>query len=460
MPKVKMVVIGAGSTSFGPDTVATLLRSEVLRGSILHLVDLNEESLSLVTRVAERINGEWGAEMTIRAGTNRRELLAGADFVIVSIELPPREVLWRMDWEIPLKHGLRQPYAENGGPGGMMHTFRQVPPLLAIARDMEELCPDALLINFSNPLPRLCRTITKYTDIAVVGKCHQIEVGYAICASLLAGRYGLELPEGIRFHSDPSNAAAIKMMAAAGRSRFEIKIAGLNHFIWLMDIRDKQTGEDLYPTLRVGRESVPASIEPLSMDLFRIFDICPLPGDTHLCEYLPYLHDPLTQPWQQYQLPLYAWGENEARREFGWYLLEQMAAGKMSILHMNDAHSEGAVELIEAIVLNSNQYDETVNVPNRGAISNLPAETIVELPAIVNGLGVQPLPIGPLPEPIAELCRREAGLVELVVDAAVLGERQLALQALLLDPMVQDIRRARAILDDYLSQFAPYLPQF
>ncbi len=455
-----IVIIGAGSSSFGPGTLATLIRSQALHGSTLSLVDLDKKSLGLVAQVAERMNHEWEAGMTIRASTERREVLAGADFVIVSIEVPPREVLWRMDWEIPIKHGLRQPYGENGGPGGFMHTCRQVPPLLAIARDMEALCPDAWLINFSNPLPRLTRAVTKYTSIKTVGKCHQIEVGYAIVATLLADRYGITVPPGVRFHSDPGNVPNIGMMAEAGRRHMKIKVAGLNHFIWLVDVRDKETGADLYSALRAARASAPSGMEPLSMELFRIFDYCPMPGDTHLCEYLPWLHDTQARPWERYEIPLYDWGGNEAWRDLNWYLLGQMAAGKMSIDAMRESKSEGAVELVEGIWGNLNQYEETVNVPNRGAIANLGAEVVVEVPALLNSMGVQPLPIGPLPPAIAELCRREAALVELVVDAAVSGDRQIALQALLLDPMIDDIQRAGAILDDYLTQFAAYLPQF
>ncbi len=460
MPATHIVVIGAGSTSFGPDTIATILRSPALRGSTLDLVDLDGHALELVARVAERMNEAWDAGVTIRASTDRRDMLPGAAFVVVSIEVPPRETLWRLDWEIPLKHGLRQPYGENGGPGGLMHTCRQVPPLLAITRDMEALCPDAWLINFSNPLPRLTRAVTKHTGIKVVGKCHQIKVGYAIAATLLAERYGIEVPEGVRFHSDPDNIPVTARMAAAGRKHLRLTSAGLNHFIWLMDIRDRATGDDLYPALRAAREGAPPSLEPLSMELFRLFDVLPLPGDTHLCEYLPWLHDAAARPWERYRVPLYDWGSNEARRAFGWHMLEQMAAGKMSVAAMADAQSEGAVELIEAIAGDRDFVDEAVNVVNHGAIPNLPPETIVEVPAMVNGRGVQPLPIGPLPEPIAELCRREAALVERVVDAAVSGDRRLALQALLLDPMIQDIPRAEAVLDDYLETFAAYLPQF
>jgi alpha-galactosidase len=457
---VNIVIIGAGSASFGPATIATLLASPHLHGSRLALVDRDGAALQRVQSVAERMNESWRAGMTIAGSTERGELLAGADFVIVSIEVPPREKLWRLDWEIPLRHGLRQPYGENGGPGGMMHTFRQVPPLLEIVRDMEALCPDAWLINFSNPLPRLTRAVTRYSDIKTVGKCHQIEIGYAIVAALLGSQVGIEVPPGLRLYSDPANTPLAHQMARHGRQHFAIKAAGLNHFTWMVDVRRRDSQEDLYPALRAAAATAPPEFEPLSMDLFRAFNTCPVPGDTHLAEYVAWTHDPHSNPWQRYDIRLYDWEANEKVREYSHHRLAQMAAGTISVDGMRDSVSEGAVEIIEGITGNCNRYEEAVNVPNNGAIANLPPETIVELPAVVSGMGIQPLQIGPLPAGVAELCRREAALVELVVEAAVTGDRELALQALLLDPMVNDTDRARAILDDYLETFAPNLPQF
>jgi alpha-galactosidase len=456
----KIVIIGAGSTSFGPTTLATLLREPKLRGSELALVDTNEATLALVANVAEKMNDAWGAEMAIQATTERKEALHGADFVVVSIEVSPREKLWRLDWEVTLKHGLRQPYGENGGPGGLMHACRQIPPFMEIVRDMEMLCPDAWLINFSNPLPRITRAVTKYSRIKTVGKCHQIGVGYSMVGVLLRERYGLDIPAGFNCHSDPGNIETKHAVAQAARQHVAIKSAGLNHFIWLLDVRDRHTGEDLYPALRAALPQVPDSLDLLSMELFRIFGYLPIAGDTHLVEYLPWLHDPLTRPWEQYQIPLYDWEDNEARREALYHMLAEMAAGGRAVDELKGVHSEGAAELITAVSRDENYYDETVNIPNRGAIGNLPAEAIVEVPGLVSGWGVRGVQVGDLPQPIAALCRREVDLVEMVVETAVTGDRYLALQTLLLDPMINDIGRARAILDDYLHTFADVLPQF
>ncbi len=458
--KPRIVVIGAGSASFGPTTLASIMRSKKLKGATVALVDFDKKSLANLTQLAIRLNMEWDAGMQILSNTDRREVLLDADFVIVSIEVPPREHLWRLDWEIPVKHGLRQPYGENGGPGGFMHACRQIPPFMAIARDMEALCPKAWLINFSNPLPRITRAVTKYSNIKILGKCHQLDVGYGIAAVLLSDHFGYAVPVGVDFHSNPANTRKVKLMASIGRQKLDIKAAGLNHFTWMLEVRDRENGEDLYPALRAAALNPPKSLEPLSMELFRNFDYCPVPGDSHLCEYLPWTHDVVSRPWEYFNIRLYDWEANEAQRHSNRTAVVNMANGDLPVDVLANSPSEGAVELIEAIAWDESYYDDAVNLPNTGHITNLPDGTIVEVPALVSGESIESVGLAPLPDPIAELCRREAALVELVVDAAVTGDRRLALHALLLDPMINDIGRAKVILDDYLTTFADYLPQF
>ena len=197
MLPTKIVVIGAGSASFGLNTLAALMRSQRLHGSRLALVDRNPQALAVVQGLAERLNREWRAQMQVTGHLHHLEALDGAEFVINSIEVPPREKLWRMDYEIPLKYGVRQPYAENGGPGGFAHAARNIGPLMQIAGDMEQVCPDAWLINFTNPMTRICDAVARYSTIKVVGLCHQIFVGYAMVGMALAKDLGIEVPPGI-----------------------------------------------------------------------------------------------------------------------------------------------------------------------------------------------------------------------------------------------------------------------
>jgi alpha-galactosidase len=178
-----------------------------------------------------------------------------------------------------------------------------------------------------------------------------------------------------------------------------------------------------------------------------------------LSEYLPWCHDDQTRPWEKYNLYLYDWERARVERDKGWQAVKDMVQGDAPLAQLREARSEGAVEIIEGL-LGAEVYHAAVNIPNDGLIANLPDDAIVELPALINGRGIEGLPVGPLPLVIAELCRREIAVAGLTVDAVATGDRQVALQALLLDPCINDIDTARAILDAYLTEYADYLPQF
>lgn len=464
MKAVKVVIIGAGSASFGLNALATLLREPALRGSTLALVDKNAEGLALVHRLAERMNREWDAGLTVESNTDRRAVMADAGFVVCSIEVGPREELWRQDWEVTLRHGLRQPYAENGGPGGFAHAARNIPHILDIARDMERLCPHAYFVNLSNPLPRLCRAVAKYTSITPIGLCHQIGHGYAMAGLALANRLDVEVPAVLHDPDATHDRAYWAVQDDYVRQvekMVDMKAAGLNHFTWMLDVRDARSGEDLYPELKTRFLEGPAAYEPLTREMLRLTGYMPVPGDTHLSEYLPYTHNPSTRPWEKYRLHLYDWSGAARGRDTMWEQIERLATeGGPELERLRAAHSEGVYEVVHGLAHDANIYRVSINVANDGAIDNLPAETIVEAPAVIGGMGALPLRMGALPPVVAELCRREAERVELVVDAAVQGSRELALQALALDPTVDDLDIARAVLDDYLLTHRENLPQF
>jgi alpha-galactosidase len=458
--KPRVVIIGAGSASFGLGTLVTLMRSPRMQGGTVALVDINTEGLALVDSLARRLNREWDANIQVVSATRREEALPGADFVIVSIEVGPREGLWQRDWEIPLQFGVRQPYGENGGPGGFAHTLRQVPEMLAIAHDMERLCPQAWLINFTNPLPRLCLAVSRYSRIKSVGLCHQLEIAYMLVGVALAQRLGVDVPPGVNSNAHPDIWSKAGMVAGQVKPLVEVKAAGLNHFSWILDVRDRHSGEDLYPDFRKGLLALPPDFEPLTRAVFQAAGLCPVPGDSHLDEYVPWCHDPQTRPWEKYKLFLYDWERARLDRDKKWKEIEAMAHGVAPVDHLRQVHSEGSVEIIEGLMGAEAIYRPAVNIPNRGHIPNLPDGAIVELPAVVDGFGIQGLNVGPLPEMVAELCRREIAVAGLAVEAASTGSRQAALQALLLDPCINDIDTAKAILDAYLEENAEYLPSF
>ena len=425
MRAIKVVIIGAASASFGPGSLRDAIQMKELRGSTLVLVDLNEESLSWVTRLSQRMNEEADAGLVIRSTTDRREALREADFVITSVAVK-RDELWKQDWAIPIKHGIRQVLGENGGPGGLSHALRNIPLILEICRDMEELCPDAYLINFSNPESRIVMAVQKYTSIKAVGLCHGVYMGRDRVAGIM-GRRGEEL---------------------------DVKAAGVNHLQWLLDIRDKETGADLYPFLRQREAELGETHDPLTRALFRHFGFWPSPSDDHVGEYLAYAHE-------KTGLHGYDFAGADRGREEMWRWVRSLADGERELGDLlTQPSGEGAFTIIRAIVQNRNEYVLAVNIVNNGAITNLPPDAIVEVPALVSGFGIQGLTMGELPMGIAALCNMQVAVQRLVVEAAVHGDKQLAMQALLVDPVVDSMEAAENTLDELLDVHRVYLPRF
>jgi alpha-galactosidase len=457
----KIVVIGAGSASFGENTLSALLRSERLRGSHLALVDRNPQSLDIVRRLAERLNREWDCGFSLSVHADHREALPGAEFVVSAIEAGARENLWRQDWEITLKYGLRQPYAENGGPGGFAHAARNLGPVMDIVRDMEAACPEAFFINYTNPMTRICDAVNRHSRIRAIGLCHQVYMGYCAVGLVLGRDLGLDIPTGISsLNADMLLYPLQQQVIHETLPCIEIRAAGLNHFTWILSIHDRATGEDLYPLFRERYAAYDPAFESLTRRVFNAFGLFPVPGDSHLCEYLPWTSDPVTQPWEKYNLQLYDWDAFDALRDFSLNRLNDMADGRLEIDSLRDTDSEGALEMIENIAGGGGHHHQAAILPNVGQIANLPLGAAVETPAFVDGAGSHPILVGALPEGIAELLRREITVAQLCVDSVLEGNRQKALQCLLLDPVIRDLDVAQQVLDDYLETYKEYLPQF
>jgi len=459
--KTKIVCIGAGSYSFGLTTLVSLLRSETLKNSELVLVDRDEAHLEIMHRLIVWLNEVWESNLAISAHTNPHDALEGAEFVINAIEVGPREGLWESDYQIPLKYGVRQPYSENSGPGGFAHAARNIMPILEIAWDMESLCPQAWLINFTNPMQRICAAVHRHSKIKVIGLCHQLGVGYAMVGKAMAEDLGITVPSDFTStHASPKYAIGMGATSLQALDKLKITAAGLNHFTWMLALRDRQSGEDLYPRFRKCWQALPEQFEPLTRRVFDVFGLFPIPGDEHLCEYLPWMSDPIARPWEKYDLELYEWADRSHDRDTKWLELEKAAAAQQNPEEFVPNYSEGALEIIENILTDSDLVWEAVNIPNQGQIPNLPEGAIIELPGLLNAQGVTGIQVGQLPEGISELLRREITISHLTVDAVVHGDRKLALQALLLDPVIRDIDSAQLILEDYLSTYRKHLPSF
>ena len=457
----KIVCIGASSYSFGLTTLVSLLRSKTLQGSQLVLVDCHAEHLQIMEELVSWLNQAWDSQMFIHAFTNHQDALPGADFVINAIEVSPREGLWESDYRIPLKYGVRQPYAENSGPGGFAHAARNIMPVLEIAWEMEKLCPEALFINFTNPMQRICAAIHRHSKIKVVGLCHQLGAGYAMVGKAMAEDLDILIPPNFTStHASPKYASGMYAASIQTLEKVKITAAGVNHFTWMLALRNRFTGEDLYPRFREHWQQLPETFEPLTRRVFDAFGLFPIPGDEHLCEYLPWVSDPTTKPWEKYELELYEWADHSQAREDKWIELRQAVQTRQNPEEYVPSYSEGALEVIENIAMDSDLFWEAVNIPNVGQIPNLPEGAIIELPGLLNAHGVIGISVGPLPEGIAELLRREITISHLNVDSVVAGDRELALQALLLDPVIRDLDVAKQVLNDYLKTYREHLPTF
>lgn len=453
--KAKVTVIGAGSAAFGLSTLVGILRHPDLQGVELFLHDIDENGLEKIRKLAEKMNETWGSGVKINSSVERGKALEGADFVILSIAID-REKCWKLDRDIALRYGINH-YAENGGPGAFAHTARNLSAIMPILQDMEKYCPEAWLLNFTNPVPKICTAVNLYSSIKTIGICHQINFGYFILAALFADELDLRLPRDFNFRWNDRSMSLFQVMSKKAREKFIIRAWGLNHFTWMINVTEKGTGRDLYPEIGRRMETISPSFEPLTQEVFRVFGLLPVPGDCHLCEYLPYTHNVSRKTWERYDIQMYDFEWAEKGRQKMWEKIERAVEGKEPLEGWKEVETERGEFIIAGILKNLNSYEEAVNIPNQGYIVNLPDEVIVEVPAILGSEGLIGLGGCELPEPIAELCRRQALINELVVRAIVEEDRKLAQEAFAIDPMIDDLEVAKELLDDYLEAFDSYL---
>ena len=436
----KVVLIGAGSLTFTPSLLKGLARSGLAeRGLTVALVDIDPRALDLMygvgVRIAERL---CGGRMRVEKHLERREALEGADFVIVTIGVGGVKAT-HLDVEVPRRYGIEQTVGDTVGPGGIMRALRHVPALLEIARDVKDLCPDAYLFNYSNPLTPLTRVMLRETRVRAYGLC----TGAFAVNYILAGYLGVE-PERVR-----------------------ARIAGINHLYWVVDFT--VSGEPGYPLLRerVEKRGVPERGEgAVSLRLYKVFGLVPMPGDRHVAEFFPRLFM-LGGAMERYGIPRFPEGtiyDYGARRPFE-ELLQRVAAGQAPVeelLKIRGLEEEGigVVRLMEAIALDRELMFPGINVLNDGVIPNLPSWGVVEVPAYVDSGGIRPLHMGALPKGVAGVLTQRLAQYEVTIDAALTGDRDLALQALLMDGYVSSPDQAERLLDDMLRAEREWLPAY
>ncbi len=447
-----IVIIGAGSASFGLDNLSGIIAHEDLQNTTLKLVDINEQNLNAIKALGKVMKHKWDSSIEILSYLDRKQALIDADYVILSVAID-REETWLKDFQIAQKYGYYH-YAENGLMGSFGHTARGLAIIMPILNDIHDLAPDSWLINFTNPVPRIGYA-AEYAGIKSIGLCHQIWHGYGILGMYLANDLGIteNLDLEVKWTDESQQKFSKFVIEAAGE--FDIKAAGLNHFAWMMDVRRLDTNEDVYPLVRQEAEKVHPNFEPLTKHIYDIFGLLPIVGDCHLIEYLPYTFS--KENWEMYRIQLYDFERGKKSREQMWNRINDIISGKRE-LDIQPNPTERADAIIGEILTNSNTYEQSVNIVNRGTISNLPDDAIVEAPALVNSYGITGMKMGKLPEAIAALCQREISIAKLITKSSILGDREAALQAFAL--MLPDLSLAEQMLDDYLVTHKKYLPQF
>ena len=432
----KIVLIGAGSTNFGLGTVSDIFKSKLLDGTTIVLHDINPKTLAKTSEIAERYKRKLDANFNIIATTDRKEALKNANFCIISIEVGHRFDLWDQDWKIPLQYGIKQVYGENGGPGGLFHAMRIIPPILDICEDINKICPNAFIFNFSNPMQRICHAVTtKFPDLKFTGLCHEI-------ASMER-----QLPSLMK--TDFSN---IQFLAG-----------GLNHFSILLQAKYKDTGKDGYPIIRQnfdnyysnlvngheGFSSKPGAERGVFKKLFNDYNYLPITTDSHLGEYLQWAysvadHDAILDFYDKYKIRcLNFYNDSKSYNHF--------------FDNQNMETHERVIPIIDAII-NNNSYEESaVNVPNRDFIDCLPNGIVVEVPAKIDHNGVHGITLEDYPKSFGSLLNSQVGVIQMTTEAVLNKSKHYAYLALLSDPVVDNAIMAEKMLNNMLDTQKDFL---
>lgn len=418
--EMKIVFIGAGSMSFGLPPFRDIFSQPLIQDARLYLVDIDEENLERMYRLALRMNEAAGKHLAILKTTDRLEALPEADFVVNSLAIERCE-LWKHDFQVPIKHGLCHCLGENGGPGALYFTMRTLPVLLEIARDMERLCPNAYLFNFSNPESRIVLGVNQYTSIKCLGLCHGIFMAQDQIAHIL-GRDAEEI---------------------------EIQAAGMNHFQWVTDIREKGSGADLYPEFREKETVFDPAFMPYVRKMLHAFGLYPTCSDDHLGEYQAYGYEAGEHGYD------FVWDEQERTRMRTE--IEEVIRGERDAKAWLSPSGEKAVELICAIYYDVPTMIPSAIVKNDGAIGRLPDDVAVEIPVFADGSGVRRVMPPALPEGVIGLMNNQVSAQRLSVLAAATGSKEIAYQALLCDPVVNSTVAAQRINDELFEINRPYI---
>ena len=410
---MKITFMGAGSTVFAKNVLGDTMLCPSLCETEIALYDIDgarlEESFLLITTMNEKLNASRAKVTKYLGAENRKEALRGANFVVDAIQVGLYDPCTIIDFEIPKKYGLRQTIADTLGIGGIMRGMRTIHVLKDFARDMEEVCPDAWFLNYTNPMAILSGYMQRYTGIKTVGLCHSVQV----CVPSLLGGLGLTEKYGDTCRS---------------------KIAGINHMAWLLELVDKD-GNDLYPLVRRLAREKNASCKHHDMVRFDYIDkfgyYC-TESSEHNAEYNPfYIKKGRDDLIEKFNIPLDEYPRRCVNQIAGWKKQWESLSAGGNVTHTRS--SEYASHIMEAIVTNT-PYKIGGNVLNHGVITNLPYDACVEVPCLVDRNGVTPTYVGALPLQLAAMNSSNIYPQMLTIEAAATGSRETLYQAAMMEP--------------------------
>lgn len=429
--KEKIVLIGAGSASFTRGLVADIIRRN--NETELALVDIDPTALNIAERLTRKMIAAGRAPITLSASTDRRDVFTGATAIICTVGVGGRRA-WEQDVFIPRRHGIYMPVGDTVGPGGTSRALRMIPAMVDVAKDVLDLAPNALFFNYGNPMAPVCRAIRKATGANVIGLCH----GVFHVAEYLADVLGLP------------------------RADLHYAAVGYNHLTWFTEVRAH--GQDMLPKLReLAQPKSSSDDNPFSWHLLTLFGAFPAVLDRHVTEFFPqffregrYYGKTLGVEAFSFEETI-AWGDSSHNETCEIALSDQ--ALPTDYLERLSGEHEQVIDIIQSI-RNESEEVYSVNLPNTGQVPNLPADVIVESPAIADGAGLRPIAQPALPAGLVGTLATRFQWVETAVEAALEGSREKFIQALVLDGATNSLQQATELADELLAAQHAYLPNF
>ncbi|MBP9501885.1 MAG: alpha-glucosidase/alpha-galactosidase [Candidatus Promineofilum sp.] len=425
--------IGAGSTVFAKNLLGDILSFPELANADIRLHDIDEERLRTSEIVAKRVAQALGTHPKVTATTDRRRALEGADYVITMIQVGGYRPSTVIDFEIPKRYGLRQTIADTLGIGGIMRGLRTIPVLIDICRDMEELCPDAWLLNYVNPMAMNCWALSRATSIKTVGLCHSVQG----TAEQLARDISVPVEE------------------------INYLCAGINHVAFYL--RFERDGEDLYPLIRkvVADGRVP-HWNQVRYEALNHLGYFATESSEHFSEYVPwFIKRDRPDLIAKYNVPLDEYISRCENQIAAWEMMRGFLEDESTALAVERTNEYGAY-IIHSLETGTPRVIYG-NVANDHLIDNLPLGCCVEVPCLVNRNGIQPTRIGTLPPQLAALMQTNINVQSLTVEAALTGKREHIYHAAMLDPHTAaelDLNQIHAMVDDLIAAHGDWLPQF